>query len=90
MESFFLLSCEAATPYDYALLVIAATGWCYAAFCMIQLRYERQSPLVWWEPVPLGTNDLTARGKAYHRRFFLAFMAGTCALLLAVALCATR
>ncbi len=90
MRSFFLLTCEASTPYDYMLLVIAATAWCYSAFCVIQLRYERASPLVWWEPVPLGTTGLTDRGRAYHRRFVLAFMAGACALLLAVALCATR
>ena len=90
MRNLFFLSCEASTPYDYALLVITATCWCYAAFCIMQLRYERQSPLVWWEPVPFTTTDLTVRGRMYQRRCVLTFLAGTSALLLAVALCASR
>jgi hypothetical protein len=86
----FFWNCEASTPVDYALIVMAATGWVYAAWCLIQLRYERRSPLVWWEPVPFGNADLTPRGRDYHRRFFVSVLAGTCALLLAVALCAGR
>ena len=86
----FFWNCEASSPSEYALLIIAATCWVYAAFCLIQLRYERRSPLVWWEPVPLGTTDLTPRGKEYQRRFFLALLAGACGLMLAVALCTSR
>jgi len=90
MHTLFFWSCEASTPYDYALLVITATCWCYAAFCVMQLRYERLSPLVWWEPVPFTSADLTVRGRVYQRRCVLTFLAGTCALLLASALCASR
>ena len=90
MRNLFFFSCEASTPYDYLLLVITATCWCYAAFCVFQLRYERQSPLLWWEPVPFTSTDLTGRGRSYQRRFMIAFLAGTCALLLAGALCASR
>lgn len=86
----FFWNCEAASPYDYAVLLIAATCWIYAAYCLIELRYERRTPLVWWEPVPFGNADLTARGRDYHRRFFVSALAGACAILLAVALCASR
>ena len=86
----FFWTCEASTPFDYALLLIAATCWCYAGFSLIQIRYERRSPLVWWEPVPFSSADLTPRGRDYHRRFFVALLAGACAILLAVALCASR
>jgi hypothetical protein len=86
----FFWDCEAVSAYDYLLIVLAATGWVYAAWCLIQLRYERRSPLVWWEPVPLGASDLTPRGREYHRRFFVSVLVGTCALLLACALCASR
>jgi hypothetical protein len=78
------------SPVDYALLVIAATCWCYAEYCLIQLRFERELPLVWWEPVPLDGTDVTPQGREYQRQFILAFMAGACAVLLAVALCTTR
>ena len=83
-------NCEAASPVDYALLVIAATAWIYAAWCAIQLRYERRTPLVWWEPVPFSSSDLTLLGREYHRRFLFSLLAGACAILLAVALCASR
>ena len=86
----FFWNCEAASPVDYALLMTAATAWIYAAWCLIQMRYERRTPLVWWEPVPLSSNDLTTTGRDYHRRFFVALLAGACAILLAVALCASR
>jgi hypothetical protein len=86
----FFWNCEASSPYDYAALLIAATCWIYAAFCLIELRYERRTPLVWWEPVPFSSADLTARGRNYQRRFFLSLLAGACAILLAVALCASR
>jgi hypothetical protein len=86
----FFWNCEASSPVDYLLLVTAASAWVYAAWCLIQLRYERRTPLVWWEPVPLGSNDLTTQGREYHRRFFVALLAGACAILLAVALCASR
>jgi len=56
-------------PFDYLLLVTAASGWIYAAWCLIQLRYERRTPLVWWEPVPFSSTDLTPSGREYHRRF---------------------
>lgn len=86
----FFWNCEASSPFDYALLVIAATCWGYAGFCLLHLRYERRSPLVWWEPVPLGISDLTPRGRTYHQRFVFAALAGVCAMLLAVALCSSR
>jgi len=86
----FFWSCEAASPVDYALLMVAATAWIYAAWCLIQLRYERGTPLVWWEPVPFSNGDLTSLGREYHRRFFVSVLAGACAILLAVALCASR
>jgi hypothetical protein len=86
----FFWYCEAASPADYALLMIAASAWIYAAWCLIQLRYERSTPLVWWEPVPFSSNDLTSLGREYHRRFFLSVLSGACAILLAVALCASR
>jgi hypothetical protein len=86
----FFWNCEASSPIDYALLVVAATAWVYATWCLIQLRYERSTPLVWWEPVPFSTGDLTALGREYRRRFFFAALAGACAILLAVALCAAR
>lgn len=86
----FFWNCEAASPIDYVLLVITGSAWVYAAYCLIQLRYERRSPLVWWEPVPFGNEGLTTLGKEYQRRFFLAVMAGGCAMMLAVALCASR
>jgi len=86
----FFWNCEASSPMDYALLVVAATAWVYATWCLIQLRYERSTPLVWWEPVPFSTGDLTALGREYRRRFFFAASAGACAILLAVALCASR
>jgi hypothetical protein len=86
----FFWNCEARSPVDYALLVTAASSWVYAAWCLIQLRFERRRPLVWWEPVPLGSTDLTPLGREYHRRFFLSLLTGACAILLAVALCANR
>ena len=86
----FFWNCEALSPVDYLLIVSAASGWVYAAWCLIQLRYERRSSLPWWEPVPFGGSDLTPRGREYHRRFFLSVFMGTCALLMAVALCASR
>ena len=86
----FFWNCEAASPVDYLLLVIASTAWIYAAWCLIQLRYERRRPLVWWEPVPFESSDLTPVGREYHRRFFWSFLAGACAICLAVALCASR
>jgi hypothetical protein len=86
----FFWNCEASSPYDYAMLLIAATAWVYAAYCVIQLRYERRTPLVWWEPVPFSSVDLTPRGRDYQRRFFFALLAAACAILLAVALCASR
>ena len=86
----FLWTCEAATPLDYIILIIAATCWVYAAWCLIQMRYERRTPLVWWEPVPFSTSDLTPLGRGYHRRFFIALIAGACGILLAAALCASR
>jgi hypothetical protein len=86
----FFWNCEAASPVDYALLAISATSWIYAAWCLIQMRYERRTPLVWWEPVPLSSNDLTTTGREYHRRFFFSLLVGACAILLAVALCASR
>jgi hypothetical protein len=70
----FFWNCEAQSPFDYLLLVTAASGWIYAAWCLIQLRYERRTPL----------------GREYHRRFFLSVLVGACAILLAVALCASR
>ena len=86
----FFWNCEASSPFDYALLVIAATCWVYAAYCLIQLRYERRTPLIWWEPVPLSRTDLTPTGRDYQRRFFFSILAGLFALLLAVAFCASR
>ena len=86
----FFWSCEALSPFDYVSLVLAGAGWVYASYCLIQLRYERRSPLLWWEPVPFGSSGLTPLGKEYQRRFFLSFMIGACALMLAVALCASR
>ena len=86
----FFWYCEASSPIDYALLMIAATAWIYAAWCLIQLRYERRTPLVWWEPVPFSSSDLTSLGRDYHRRFFVSLLAGACAILFAVALCASR
>ncbi len=86
----FFWKCEARSPIDYMLLVVAASGWIYAAWCQIQMRYERRTPLVWWEPVPFSSGDLTTLGREYHRRFFLALLLGACAILLAVALCASR
>lgn len=86
----FFWNCEAVGPFDYALIVTTGTAWVYAAWCLIQLRYERRSPLVWWEPVPFGNTDLTPRGRDYHRRFFVALLTGACAMLFAVALCAGR
>jgi hypothetical protein len=86
----FFWNCEAASPVDYLLLMIASTAWIYAAWCLIQLRYERRRPLVWWEPVPFSSNDLTPLGREYHRRFFISLPAGAVAILFAVALCASR
>ena len=86
----FFWNCEAASPVDYALLIVTATAWIYAAWCLIQMRYERRTPLVWWEPVPLSSSDLTTTGREYHRRFFFALLTGACAILFAVALCASR
>lgn len=86
----FFWNCEAASPLDYVLLISAATSWVYAAWCLIQLRYERRTPLVWWEPVPFGNRDLTPVGREYHRRFFFAALVGACGILFAVALCASR
>jgi hypothetical protein len=86
----FFWNCEASSPFDYALLVIAATCWVYAAYCLIQLRYERRTPLIWWEPVPLNRTDLTPLGRDFQRRFFFSILAGLFALLLAVAFCASR
>jgi len=86
----FFWNCEAANPFDYALIVTTGTAWVYAAWCLIQLRFEHRSPLVWWEPVPFGNADLTPRGRDYHRRFFGALLTGACAILVAVALCAGR
>ena len=83
-------NCEVASPIDYVLLMVASAAWIYSAWCLIQLRYERRTPLVWWEPVPFSTSDLTSQGRDYHRRFFLSLLAGACAILLAVALCASR
>jgi hypothetical protein len=86
----FFWNCETASPVDYVLLMTASTAWIYAAWCLIQLRYERRRPLVWWEPVPFSSSDLTPLGREYHRRFFVSLVAGACAILLAVALCASR
>lgn len=86
----FFWNCEARSPIDYALLVTAASGWIYAVYCLIQLRYERRTPLVWWEPVPFTSTDLTPSGREYHRRFFLSVLVGACAILLAVSFCASR
>ena len=87
----FFWNCEAASPVDYLLLVVASTAWIYAAWCLIQLRYERRRPLVWWEPVPFfDSSDLTPVGREYHRRFFYSVLVGACAICLAVALCASR
>ncbi|HZE94248.1 MAG TPA: hypothetical protein VEZ49_06030 [Gemmatimonadales bacterium] len=86
----FFWNCEAQSPFDYLLLVTAGSGWIYAAWCLIQLRYERRTPLVWWEPVPFSSTDLTPSGREYHRRFFLSVLVGACAILLAVAFCASR
>ena len=86
----FFWNCEVSSPVDYLLLVVASTAWIYAAWCLIQLRYERRTPLVWWEPVPFSSTDLTTLGREYHRRFLLALPVGACAILLAVALCASR
>jgi len=86
----FFWNCEASSPFDYALLVVAATCWVYAAYCLIQLRYERRTPLIWWEPVPFSNADLTPQGRDYQRRFFFSILAGVSAFLLAVAFCASR
>lgn len=86
----FFWNCEAASAADYVLLMAASSAWIYAAWCLIQLRYERRRPLVWWEPVPFSSTDLTTLGREYHRRFFFSLLAGACAILLAVALCASR
>lgn len=86
----FFWNCEARSPLDYLLLTISASAWVYAAWCLIQLRYERRTSLPWWEPVPFGNSDLTPAGREYHRRFFIAILAGACGFLLAVALCASR
>ena len=86
----FFWNCEVRSPIDYVLLTAAASAWIYAAWCLIQLRYERRTPLVWWEPVPFSSTDLTPSGREYHRRFFVAVFAGAAALLLAAALCASR
>ena len=86
----FLFNCEVRSPIDYVLLTVSASAWIYAAWCLIQLRYERRTPLVWWEPVPFSSTDLTPIGREYHRRFFIALLSGASALLLAVALCASR
>ena len=86
----FFWNCEARSPMDYLLLVVASSGWIYAAWCLIQMRYERRTPLVWWEPVPFSSAELTTQGREYHRRFFLSLLVGACAILLAVALCASR
>jgi hypothetical protein len=86
----FFLNCEASNLVDYVLLVGAAASWAYGGYCLIELRYERRAPLLWWEPVPFGITDLTLRGREYLRRFFLSFLIGICAVLLAVALCSTR
>jgi hypothetical protein len=82
--------CEVASPLDYIFLVLAAASWCYAGYCLIQLRYERRRPLLWWEPVPFGRDELTPLGREYQRRFYLSLFAGACAMMLAVALCAGR
>ncbi|HEY6091205.1 MAG TPA: hypothetical protein VIV83_04375 [Gemmatimonadales bacterium] len=86
----FFWNCEAASPLDYLVLLTAATCWVYAAWCLIQMRYERRTPLTWWEPVPFGSRDLTPAGRDYHRRFFVAVLAGACGFMLAVAFCASR
>jgi hypothetical protein len=86
----FFWNCEARGLADYLLLVVGASFWCYAVYCLIALRYERRSPLPWWEPVPFANTDLTMPGREYLRRFFFAFVGGVCAMLLAVALCSTR
>ena len=86
----FFWNCEAASPVDYVLLMVACTAWIYAAWCLIQLRYERRRPLIWWEPVPFSNADLTPLGRDYHRRFFISLVAGAGAILCAVALCASR
>jgi hypothetical protein len=86
----FFWNCEARTPIDYLLLVVASSGWIYAAWCLIQLRFERRTPLVWWEPVPFSNSDLTPSGREYHRRFFFSILLGACAILFAAALCASR
>jgi hypothetical protein len=86
----FLWNCELRSPFDYAALVLAASCWVYSAYCLIELRYERRRPLVWWEPVPFSSADLTPRGREYFRRFFFAFLGGLSALLLAAAFCAGR
>jgi hypothetical protein len=86
----FFWHCEVRSPIDYVLLTAAASAWIYAAWCLIQLRYERRTPLVWWEPVPFSSADLTPAGREYHRRFFLSLLVGAAAFLLAVALCARR
>lgn len=75
---------------DYVLLIVGAASWCYAGYCLIQLRYERRRPLPWWEPVPFGRTDLTTLGREYQRRFYLCLLAGACAMMLAVSLCAGR
>ncbi|MFN2572121.1 MAG: hypothetical protein ABR537_11025 [Gemmatimonadales bacterium] len=86
----FFWTCEASSPVDYLLLISAASCWVYAAWCLIQLRYERRTPLIWWEPVPFTSADLTSVGRNYQRRFFFAILAGLSAILLAVAFCASR
>jgi hypothetical protein len=86
----YFWNCEVRSPIDYLLLVTSASAWVYATWCLIQMRYERRTPLVWWEPVPFSSSDLTTTGREYHRRFFIALLAGACAILLAVALCASR
>jgi hypothetical protein len=40
--------------------------------------------------VPFSNADLTPLGREYHRRFFISLVAGAGAILLAVALCASR
>src|ERR1043166_9029918 len=72
----FFWNCEAASPFDYLVLLTAATCWVYAAWCLIQMPYERRTPLTWWEPGPFGSRDLTPAGRDYHRRLFLAVLAG--------------
>lgn len=86
----FFWRCEVTSPIDYLLLIVAAASWCYAGYCLIQLRYERRRPLPWWEPVPFGRTDLTTLGREYQRRFYLALLAGACAMMLVVSLCAGR